>query len=245
MSRRLIASLSVGILLLGLLGGVGWWVLARERDRRKSIGGATAKTVAAARADLRSADSQKRHSAAGKILELGPSAEEAVPDLLAALKAEAEGLPAEYKKSENILGRDVAPFSRALWSIGEPAEASLLDLLNERDVAPRFATVLALRAYNWPAQTVPSRDPVAVRVLRKGLRDPDASVRFHACNALGTLRHAPAGKAALPDLIELRANDPDPEVRAIAGITAEQLASEARVQYIGTDTEPGVPVPIR
>ena len=226
MPRRLIAFVSASILLLSLLGGVGWWVQAREQDRREAIIVATAKTVAAVRADLRSTDSQKRHSAAGKILELGPLAKGAVPDLSAALKAEAEKLPAEYKRSEDILGRDVAPFARALWSIGEPAEASLLRLLDERDIAPRLATVLALFNFYWPAQTGPSKDPVAVRVLRKGLRDPDARVRYHACNALGSFWHAAAAKDALSDLIELRANDPDREVRAIAGIAAGQISSE-------------------
>jgi HEAT repeat protein len=226
LSRRLIASVSASLILLGLLGGVGWWVQARERDRREAIIVATAKTVAAVRADLRSADYQKRHSAAIKILELGPLAKGAVPDLSAALKAEAKRLPAEYKRSENMLGTEVAPFARALWSIGEPAEACLLDLLNEREIGPRLATVWALSDSYWTAQTGPSKYPVAVRILRKGLRDPDARVRFCACNALGSLWPTAAAKDALPDLFDWRATDPDQEVRAIAGITAGQISSE-------------------
>jgi hypothetical protein len=183
LSRRLIASVSASLILLGLLGGVGWWVQARERDRREAIIVATAKTVAAVRADLRSADYQKRHSAAIKILELGPLAKGAVPDLSAALKAEAKRLPAEYKRSENMLGTEVAPFARALWSIGEPAEACLLDLLNEREIGPRLATVWALSDSYWTAQTGPSPSASSARgsVIRTRGLDFAPAMHSEAC----------------------------------------------------------------
>jgi len=63
--------------------------------------------------------------------------------------------------------------------------------------------------------------PPAFPGLPTGLRDPRALVGLHVCRAFGNVGEA--AKHALPALIEVLNQDPDPEVRKEVSLTLSKL----------------------
>jgi HEAT repeat protein len=203
----------VGIaVILGVVGIVAWVATLRKEERH------TADTVAALRNDLRSDDIHKRADAARAIYKLGPLAKDAVPELVAALKLAVENINAEHVP---VMGGSYQHFVLALWAIGKPAEAALLDLLDEKEPAVRLATVLGLHPGQSYIKLDQEQNALAVIVLRKALRDKDNSVRIHACGELGDFKQF--ANDILPELLELRQKDPDERVRRIAEIATESI----------------------
>jgi HEAT repeat protein len=200
---------------LGLIGGAVWWLALKASVRR------AANAVSKVREDLRSSDINKRHDAARAVMELGPLAKDAVPELTVALEMAAKDLGARRSdEAEFLIPRDVLPFSLALVAIGDAAQPTLLSILDRDNVIARLATIRAFEG-DRRLTRIPFSDSVAMDVLRKGLRDKDSRVRYYACGALGDMKGA--AKDAISDLLELKEQDPDGNVRSIAEVSAARI----------------------
>jgi HEAT repeat protein len=102
----------------------------------------------------------------------------------------------------------------ALQHLGPAAVPTLAKGLASRDPSERAASAAALGGV-LPA----SGDAVAP--LRAALKDDDFEVRRHAVFALGLL--GPKASAAVPDLVRVLAEAPEPELRAQAALALGQI----------------------
>ncbi len=173
---------------------------------------------------LNEKDPNVRYNAVFALRSLGPVASEALPSLIkclndpdAAVRSDALLSMGEiHQDPERVIpvligcleakGQSGRYF--ALWSLrqfgaaAKPAVPAIVALLNDSDPSIRAEATKVLKAIDPDA---------ALPKLINALKDSDANVRIAATDALAD--YGQAAKPAVPALVNLSKNDPDPSVR--------------------------------
>jgi HEAT repeat protein len=168
-------------------------------------------------ANLKSKDDNVKLDAMMQIVDFGPKAEAAVPDLIAALQSSNE----DFRLNSAI----------ALGRIGKAAVPALAKLLPGKDADIRYYVLWAL---GWIGPDAKDTAPEVV----KALADKNDGVRRKAAFALG--RIAPGAKEALPALIGAF-DDANEDVRAAASEAVGRFGADAVPALVGALKEKKVP----
>ncbi|MBI4568196.1 MAG: HEAT repeat domain-containing protein [Planctomycetes bacterium] len=136
--------------------------------------------------------------------------------------AAARATPAPTAEAPNALAEQLASIEKKVEEIAEGREASIKELAAQYADANSTVRKRAIKALGK------MRDPQAIEVVRRAVRDPAPDVRKAAIEALGSLRL----KEAIPDIGEALRSDPDHEVRRVATEALGEIGDLAAVPYL-------------
>lgn len=155
-------------------------------------------------------DPAVRRGAAEALGQAGPAAQQAIPELQAALTDEDGGVRRAAADALDRIGPDAVA-----------AVPALIDALKDKDPEVRSQAALAL------SDIVPDHERVAPPLIL-ALKDPDRNVRKTVVVALGRLgpKNRDVVVGALTNL--LKAKDEHPEVRSLAQETLQKIDPNAR-----------------
>ena len=182
---------------------------------------------------LKNSDGRVRMDAADQLEACGPTAAEAIPQLIATLNDEFESAAINASYALAAIGKSAIPAliqtlrgeseraslnaAYALSAMGAEAVPALLDSSSSSSPAVRSAVCFALGE-------IRDTDGDVIGTLARAAKDSEARVRLHAVEALGM--KGAAAKSAIPALID-NLQDTDTEVRFNAVLSLARLGPEA------------------